>query len=179
MDSTIAHNTHKSATERPSIREVDELPSVSLVGNQSTIAAMQDGDAVQAASQRGFRLRLVDDKAPLVVRSAGCDQRQSVPGRSLSSPICIHHLLLLQVGQTCQRDCTQILLGWFGARDKTLAKYGSLVTSLGYSHLRAILPSEHVLWPYDGGRVRFARLVLDFLLETGLAGSRQALNLCA
>ena len=66
----------------------------------------------------------------------------------------------------------QVLLGWFGAKDKTVAKYGSLVNSLGYSHMRAVLPSEHVIWPWDGGRARFARLVLDFLLESGLAADR-------
>ena len=77
-----------------------------------------------------------------------------------------------------------------GAQDRTLAKYGALLTTLGVSHLRTIMPAEHVIWPFDGGesaacdarlallaltllycagRVRTAKLLLDTLLDTGLA----------
>ena len=38
----------------------------------------------------------------------------------------------------------KILLGWYGCKDRYLAKYGTLVNDLGYSQLRAILPVEHV-----------------------------------
>ncbi|KAK9795203.1 hypothetical protein WJX73_008510 [Symbiochloris irregularis] len=66
-----------------------------------------------------------------------------------------------------------ILLGWHGCKDRYLSKYGSLVSDLGYSQLRAILPSEHIWWPWDGGRTKFTRMLMDVLLDTGLCPRRQ------
>lgn len=52
-------------------------------------------------------------------------------------------------------------MGWLGASDRNLAKYGQVLTSLGTSHLRTIMPSEHVFWPFDGG----ARLLPSHLFR--------------
>ena len=53
-----------------------------LAGADARAGDMQDVDAVQAASQRGFRLRLVDDAAPLVVRT-----RIQAPGKAAATRV--------------------------------------------------------------------------------------------
>ena len=61
-----------------------------------------------------------------------------------------------------------VLVGWFGAQDKHLAKYAELVNSLGYSTLRVQMPPTTTFSLRVGPRRAFAVALLRFLDASGL-----------
>jgi hypothetical protein len=57
----------------------------------------------------------------------------------------------------------QVVLGWYGSKDRHVAKYSELLNRQGYAAVRAIMPNAAVFSPFDGPRRRFAARLLDFL----------------
>jgi hypothetical protein len=60
-----------------------------------------------------------------------------------------------------------VVLGWYGAQDKHVAKYSALLNKRGYPTVRAIMPRTAVFSPFLGPRRRFAAQLLDFLDSLG------------
>jgi hypothetical protein len=64
-----------------------------------------------------------------------------------------------------------VLLGWYGAADKHLAKYSRLLAGHGYSSVRGIMSGTAIFLPLMWPRVRFATALLELL--NGVGGPEQ------
>ncbi|KAF6260960.1 hypothetical protein COO60DRAFT_1682550 [Scenedesmus sp. NREL 46B-D3] len=60
-----------------------------------------------------------------------------------------------------------VLLGWYGAADKHLAKYSRRLAGHGYSSVRGVMSGTAVFMPLMWPRVSFARALLEFLCGVG------------
>lgn len=67
----------------------------------------------------------------------------------------------------------QVVLGWYGAQDRHVAKYASLLEKEGYPSVRGVLPGPAVFSPLPFLRRRFAAALLDFLVAVDPEGARK------
>jgi hypothetical protein len=66
-----------------------------------------------------------------------------------------------------------VLLGWYGASDKHLAKYSRLLAARGYGSVRGTMSGAAIFLPLMWPRVSFATALLELL--DGLGGGEQQL----
>eukprot|EP01024_Parvocaulis_polyphysoides_P011157 TRINITY_DN1391_c2_g1_i1.p1 TRINITY_DN1391_c2_g1~~TRINITY_DN1391_c2_g1_i1.p1 ORF type:complete len:319 (-),score=33.47 TRINITY_DN1391_c2_g1_i1:648-1583(-) len=65
-----------------------------------------------------------------------------------------------------------LLMGWFGCSDRYLKKYSEVLSDMGWSSLRIILPGLRVFNTYQS-QFPYAATILDLILETGLHTNRK------
>lgn len=65
------------------------------------------------------------------------------------------------------------MLGWYGAKDRHVAKYSSLLAKEGYPSVRGVLPGPAVFSPLPFPRRRFAAALLNYLGAVDPPGERK------
>lgn len=67
----------------------------------------------------------------------------------------------------------QVVLGWYGAQDRHVAKYSGLLEKEGYPSVRGVLPGPAVFSPLPFPRRRFAAALLNYLAALDPHGERK------
>ncbi|KAL4451872.1 hypothetical protein ABPG75_007534 [Micractinium tetrahymenae] len=82
--------------------------------------------------------------------------------------------LRLTIPQGCEPNAPLVVvLGWYGAQDRHVAKYTSLLEKEGYPSVRGVLPGPAVFSPLPLPRRRFATTLLEYLAAVDPPGERR------
>lgn len=79
------------------------------------------------------------------------------------NPIQVTHVTSLHNYPASLTSLCQVLLGWYGASDKHLAKYSRLLAGHGYGSVRGTMSGAAIFLPLMWPRVAFATALLELL----------------